>query len=170
MHVGSIAAAPVVPFAAVLDREMLRDVIIPGEHNQLESDLQSIQEKSARGDDCAHRVRQSMHLWEWKAVPPNPAASKKNVKPPREYSGGPDDTDAMRIYLKTYGPPGTQVCTDRSNRRVQIGYRGSDFQRKSISWQSRGAKLCMKDCLTWLWQMRRRHNGESAPWQSTALE
>eukprot|EP00971_Amphidinium_carterae_P337201 6473913-Amphidinium_carterae.2 len=107
MHDGSLSVSPTAPFAAVLDRELLCDAVIPGEHSQLESELHSIHERTARRDDCAYRVRQSVHLWEWRTALPKTASAKVS-KPPREYSGGADDTDAMRVYLKTHGPVGTQ--------------------------------------------------------------
>eukprot|EP00971_Amphidinium_carterae_P336839 6473391-Amphidinium_carterae.1 len=167
MHSAVLSESPSTAFAAVLDTEIMRDVIIPGEHDTLETELATLSERVARNANCARRVRQSIHHWTWGASLPKSAAAVVKSKPPREYSGGADDTDAMRVYLKTHGPPGTQICTDLKNARIQLGYRGKDFQRKSVSWHSRGTKLCMKDCLHWLWTMRERHTGELPAWHSS---
>eukprot|EP00971_Amphidinium_carterae_P313820 6236977-Amphidinium_carterae.2 len=129
MHEASLLESPVAPFAAVLDAEIMRDVIIPGEHDMLETELATLHERVARSDSCARRVRQNLHHWTWSAAQPKPPSVVSQTKPPREYTGKPDDVDAMRVYLRTHGPSGTQVCADVRNGRIQVGYRGKDFQR-----------------------------------------
>eukprot|EP00971_Amphidinium_carterae_P055907 1102703-Amphidinium_carterae.1 len=100
-----------------------------------------------------HKIRGDVTTFTWgkgRHVA-TPIASKRQTKP--EYLDRVEATK-MKLWLEVYLPKGSSCCCDESNQRMQMCYKapGRKLARKSYSWQKRGAKHCLNECLDWCWQ------------------
>eukprot|EP00971_Amphidinium_carterae_P335294 6471069-Amphidinium_carterae.1 len=166
MSFAASCECPEEPYTELLSSQLLEDCLMRSDRDDLEKELADHHVASVTRDATASRVRAAAAQYKWsvaKKASKGQVASKSIA--PVYKSASEHDITVMKEWLKSNGPPCMQVCGDESNQRMQIGYRGHTFARKSFSWKVRGKTECMSSALEWAWLQRLNHAGETPPWK-----
>eukprot|EP00971_Amphidinium_carterae_P348571 6490569-Amphidinium_carterae.2 len=147
-----------------IDRAVLKDVALEGDHQDLLSHVAAMDVTLEALQTAQHSVQQGVRSWTW-----GPGRGSKQTKSTRttkpSYPGG--ETEArMREWLLAYKPAMASICCHFNKCYWQCGYKRQDgtLARKSIAWRTRGPKACLEECLTWMWNQALEIDGAVPPW------
>eukprot|EP00971_Amphidinium_carterae_P210638 4179717-Amphidinium_carterae.1 len=161
---GACIESPPEVYSELLDASLLYDVVFKKDHEDVEKELNESVIRNYQRDECASRVHAAAGHYKWHGSAPRKRTTKASKKPSYKALSANDESE-MRAFLSAHAPQGAHFCLDSgSNSRVQVGYRGHKFVRKSISWTLRGKATCLDVCLDWLWEEHRKHTGQRALW------
>eukprot|EP00971_Amphidinium_carterae_P332031 6465932-Amphidinium_carterae.1 len=131
-----------------VEKEIVEDVMLKTDVPEIQTSFKEAELAAGVASEFELKVRSDVESYSWgkgRQIAPQ-TASKRQTKP--EYL---DKTEAIKMkqWLEVYLPKGSSCCCDESNQRMQMCYKaaGRRLSRKSYSWQKRGAKHCLNECL-----------------------
>ena len=156
-----------------VNEEMLRDVVLQGEHSHILGFMKELQIASAKqacmADSSREKVARLFRPASAGRPKARPKAKAKVVAAPKWVpAAGSNTLQSAKLWLDKHKPPSSHIVCDDKNGRWLCSL--LPFGRKSFSWTKRGQEKAVAAVFFQLWSWHKDLGGEEPPWSLDSLQ